>query len=80
MEDLHLNEVILYPNPATSTFSVEGEFEQLLMTITDLNGKVVSTLKEIHSEEQHDISSLPQGVYIVSLQSNTTVVHKRLLK
>jgi len=59
---------------------VEGEFEQLLMTITDLNGKVVSTSKEIHSGEQHDISSLPQGVYIVSLQSNTTVVHKRLLK
>lgn len=80
VEDLHLNEVILYPNPATNTFSVEGEFEQLLMTITDLNGKVVSTSKEIHSGEQHDISTLPQGVYIVSLQSHTTVVHKRLLK
>jgi hypothetical protein len=80
VEDLHLREVVLYPNPATNSFSVNGEFEQLRMTITDLNGKVIRTSKEIQSGEQHDISNLPQGVYVVSLQSNATVVHKRLLK
>lgn len=80
IEDIHLQEVALYPNPATNTFTVEGEFEQLTMTIEDLNGKVVRAPTRIQSGEQQDISTLPQGVYIVSLQSNTTVVHKRLLK
>jgi len=80
IEELRLREVALTPNPATNSFSVEGEFEQLTMTITDLNGKVLRTSIVIQAGEQIDISALPQGVYIVSLQSNTTVVHKRLLK
>jgi PKD repeat protein len=80
VEALHLCEAVLSPNPATNTFSVEGEFDELTMSITDLNGKVVGASQKIEAGEQHDISGLPRGVYIVTLQSNTGVVHKRLMK
>lgn len=80
IDDLQLREVVLYPNPTNNSFTTSGDFEKLWMTITDLNGAVLVAQREIQSGTQHSIQDLAAGVYIVSLRSNKSIVHKRIVK
>jgi hypothetical protein len=80
IDDLQLREVVLYPNPTNNSFTTSGDFEKLWMTITDLNGAEMVAQKEVQSGTQQSIQDLAAGVYIVSLRSNKSIVHKRIVK
>jgi hypothetical protein len=80
IDDLQLREVVLYPNPTNNSFTTSGDFEKLWMTITDLNGAVLVAQREIQSGTQQSIQDLAAGVYMVSLRSNKSIVHKRIVK
>jgi hypothetical protein len=74
---------ILYPNPATDkvTVSINGTEGSLSLSLYDIFGRLVMK-KQISADEQLDISSLPAGVYFVSIETENrqNLAVKKLLK
>jgi hypothetical protein len=77
-EQTTLQNLSAYPNPASGMVTVNFEAlhgAELVMQITDLAGKVVMTfdkekLNKGQFEKKIDVSSLPVGSYILSLEMN----------
>lgn len=85
-EQTTLQNVSTYPNPASGIVTLNFEALQgneLSMQITDLSGKSVMTfdkekLNKGKFEKQIDVSSLPVGSYILSLEMNGTLVIEKI--
>lgn len=77
-----------YPNPFNDRFVVQFnlfEAEQLSISITDISGKTVMSnqLGEQRSGLHYmevNAASLPSGAYIFTLSTESSVVHRRMLK
>ena len=71
--------ISIFPNPAVSKISFQG-ITSAWVNVYDLGGKVV--LKQIISsaDDTIDVSGLTTGIYIVTMQTETELIAKRLLK
>ena len=58
----------LYPNPTESTLTIKGVTGYLQMYIYDLVGREVMTYSLTPSKKTIDVSDLPLGMYVVTLQ------------
>jgi sugar lactone lactonase YvrE len=73
------NEVNIYPNPNNGSFVIEpSSATKQTMQVYDITGKMVLS-QIINGKTSIDGSSLNEGVYNISLQSNEGVVNKRLV-
>ena len=74
------NELNIYPNPNNGSFVIESQntLYNVRCTVYDVNGKVVLS-QTINGKTTIDASSLNEGVYNISLQSNEGVVNKRVV-
>lgn len=79
-------ELSIYPNPASDYFNFELVLEEqvdLDITIYDVNGRMVSKVKELNCEgtytKQVNISDLASGVYIVLVRGEDVHFSKRLI-
>lgn len=77
------NKFSAYPNPANSTVTVSNN-ENLLVTdvtITDINGRTVKSLKVNNlSEVQMNISELTAGVYFMNVTTDSGKAVKKFIK
>jgi hypothetical protein len=72
----------MYPNPTEGMFtiSVNDNLESPQVVVNDLSGKVLLTQAIAH-QEQIDLSSLSDGVYMVSiLVANEVIGVQRIIK
>lgn len=80
IEEVEMEDVSLFPNPATSMVTIRANgMEQV--TLIDLNGSTVMT-QSVNSETvTFDVSSLSKGAYFVRITGgNGTVVRKLIVK
>ena len=70
------NTIRIYPNPASDMVYMEGA-ENATITLTSISGKVIRTEENINSM---DISTLPAGIYLISIQNEDKVQTTRLIK
>jgi hypothetical protein len=72
----------IYPNPNKGNFSVDlGEtYNSILVTITDLNGKIIHSKEYSHTHLLNVKNDLPAGVYLVIIQSTKNKSTIRLVK
>jgi hypothetical protein len=75
--NLHIEPIDLYPNPANTTIQLQGIPQKSTYTITNQLGESVS--QGIYNQEI-DISNLPQGVYVVQVQSDGTLYYAKFMK
>jgi hypothetical protein len=81
------HDLIIYPNPASSltTFSFQVESPgSIMLTIIDMNGKVVLTkdlggLSQGENQVMLNLSLLQNGMYICQLTKGTTKVTQKLI-
>ena len=59
----------LYPNPTNGNLTIEGSSGYLQMYIHDLVGREVMTYSLTPSKKTIDVSNLPSGMYIVTVQA-----------
>ena len=81
-EQLASFDFTIYPNPSEGRFALKFETPvEGKITVTTLDGKSVfmEDMKET-SEHKMDLSSIPSGVYIVTLTKGTKNYSKRIIK
>ena len=69
----------IYPNPAQNNFIIEvSNSDKQIIQVVDISGKIILS-KTITGTTNIDASNLSQGVYNISLTSNTGITNKRLI-
>ena len=72
-------QVTVYPNPSNGNFVIEtSAITKQTLYIYDVNGRMVLT-QTINGKTNIDLSSLPNGIYNISIISNESVVNKRVV-
>ncbi|NDF61160.1 MAG: T9SS C-terminal target domain-containing protein [Crocinitomicaceae bacterium] len=73
----------LYPNPFTSIFTIDWEAnnEKVQIDVLNMDGKVViSDVFFGNSNANIDLTTFPDGVYNVSIQTSKGSIHRRIVK
>jgi putative aminopeptidase FrvX len=76
--DYEDNRVKIYPNPANSILVIEGLFDELQISIYDVQGRLV--LKRKLVSNIIDIINLSPGIYSLVLEDKNRIVNKRFVK
>ncbi|NME73086.1 T9SS type A sorting domain-containing protein, partial [Flammeovirga aprica] len=79
-----LMSVKVYPNPARDIIDVEcptlvSGIENIKLTLLTLEGKVQMTEIINNGKTSIDVSSLPQGIYILTLENNAQTTIKKVI-
>jgi uncharacterized delta-60 repeat protein len=80
----NIENVNIIPNPTTNHFTFDlpedFNFENAVMTVYDLHGRVVMQKKGLDIIRSHDLSGQPEGIYFINLQSQEGKGVTRLIK
>ena len=61
-------DILIYPNPAVNTVKIEiGSLEVKNIVLRQMDGKLVKSLPNIHSEIEFNIGDLDPGYYLITL-------------
>lgn len=71
-------EVVIYPNPSSSTIHIESNLKIESVKILDFFGKTSKV--NLNSNNIIDISHLSKGVYILQLQTKDSLLNKKFVK
>jgi hypothetical protein len=64
-------EITIYPNPATTVLNLSStEIMDMIISITDITGRVIQTEKVMDSFYVIDVSNLSSGIYLLRLESD----------
>jgi len=76
--ELKSADVTVYPNPASSAFTLKtGEVNNAQISLTDINGQIVSSQKSESNETKLNVSNLPAGNYVIEIRTaDGSVVNK----
>lgn len=79
--DFQIDNLALYPNPATNVLYMEGlPVADLQVQIVDMQGRIVMS-QNIQSDTGLDVSSLNSGLYqLMIVEGNTIVGNKKFIK
>lgn len=74
-------DLMLYPNPAVNTVSIEKTRNgSSTVKFTDLSGRHILTIaNSTEIRTTYDISDLPRGIYFVEVEMDGVIVRQRLL-
>jgi len=61
------NSIRVYPNPASQTLNIEADFKISLISISDINGHELISLKAHSNLESINLDGLESGVYLVQV-------------
>lgn len=64
------DKIIFYPNPVKNYLNINSNADIKSISISDLTGKTVRTIKNTENIQSVDLSDLNQGMYILSTDTN----------
>lgn len=73
----------VFPNPSEGTiaiYSTELEENAGTAMITDLSGRLMMTINSVQNRQTLDISNLPTGTYLLSVETDGAVSNKLIMK
>jgi len=76
-------DIQIYPNPATNKvmFVTQPALQTpALISIFNMNGKLVRKTGSFSSKQEIDISTLPSGLYFIQIKKGKQVISKKLIK
>ncbi len=76
IEDFTFDNIIVFPNPTTGNLTIRTNLD-ITYSLFDFTGKEI--LKN-QNEEVIDITTLPNGVYFLSIRYHEKVFNKRIVK
>lgn len=79
INDISVNAINIYPNPAKNTVTVNNIEKGSMLSITDVTGQVLYTGKVNRETVTLNITEFGAGVYFVKVESGNTVVTEKLI-
>ena len=80
IEDVDNAAITLYPNPASSTVTIEAmNSEQLTVNIVDMNGRQVYSGNTANGSLTVDVSGMAQGAYFVRITGERVNAIRKLI-
>jgi len=81
INEAHGNLISIYPNPATEKIRVSGDvlLKKANISIYSISGKKMKSVF-LNNQNEIDIKNLPEGVYLVEIQTKKGDIVKRLVK
>lgn len=83
VEEQHLtqtsNEVSIYPNPTSTSFTISGIDSISSLRVVNSIGVEVITMQTINNRQNVDVSALTNGLYFVNIIGNTKTIMKPLV-
>jgi PKD repeat protein len=81
IESFEKNGILIYPNPANEKVNIEfTEAKVRQLKVTDISGRILLTKTLVNKSEMVDLSSLENGVYIISVQEGDKLRTSRIIK
>jgi hypothetical protein len=81
MVDENIDELVnMYPVPANEILNIDLPVSNAIITISDMNGRVLKTRNVGSNHNEINLSSLKSGVYIVNIQVGDKTIIKRFSK
>lgn len=78
-ENTNNNAILIYPNPAENIITIDRQFQNAEIIITNISGMQVLTIS-IKDKDTIDISNLPTGIYFVQIKNFQTNSIQKLIK
>lgn len=81
-ENALAQQVVLFPNPTTGNFTIDlgTTYSTVVVTVTDIAGRVVSVTRENATAKLQLNIEEPQGIYFVTIKANDQQAVLRLIK
>jgi hypothetical protein len=83
VQDSHADRSVLqvYPNPSNGIFNLEltPEGSEKINTIEIFNSLGLLVFKSLYPETMIDLSSFPEGLYLVRVETSSGILTQRLL-
>ena len=76
IEEININNIIIYPNPTSGKLNIKTTLD-ITYTLFDFTGRIIS---ENSKDKVIDITTLPNGVYFLSIEHNGKRFNKRIIK
>jgi hypothetical protein len=83
----NVNSVIVSPNPSSadvSIFVTVDRSQKVMVTLTDLNGRILKTSAKIYSPGSTEIklksSDLPKGVYLLKIAGESFAASRKVIR
>jgi hypothetical protein len=68
VQEAGLHEISVYPNPAGEVLYIDGLKDPVRIIITDLAGKTIKIFDARRDHAMLDVSALPAGMYLLSVE------------
>ena len=78
VNDVTISNAVVYPNPTTGKVTIQVNNSVSDIFVTDLTGRKVEF--KIIDSNSIDISSLPEGLYMLNFMNNNQIQSKKILK
>lgn len=72
-------EVDVYPNPFNAELKIAGLEEESIITVFDLNGRIVGSYTAA-KEIELPLAHLPKGIYLLEIRSDNYFLRKRVVR
>lgn len=79
-ESFSLNQIKIFPNPTSDFISVSGLTDEFEYDVFNIQGKVLSNGKIDSINNQIDLSSLSNGIYIIRVGNGDNFITKKIIK
>ena len=73
-------DLLVYPNPATTSITLTLQKGEGKATIYNMLGEILLTTKIIQLQTEIDIGNLPKGLYFVEVESYKGIMRKKFVK
>jgi hypothetical protein len=75
-----LNGISIYPNPSNGIYNLSGLKVNSKITVYDAIGQIIYTSIITESKETINISNVPNGIYMIQIKSENSIITKKIIK
>jgi len=81
IEEVSKNPLFIYPQPANERFFISGVNKEEIINVyfMDINGKTINMMNGNNIDQGIQVSELPNGIYIVSVNTTKTTLQQKLI-
>ena len=70
---------MIYPNPSSGKFTIETKEQETEISIVNVVGEKILSLKMISDKSEIDLNEQPNGIYFLNIKTENGIANKKLI-